>query len=200
MTDSNLKRQEMRRKMTAIRNQLTLAEVTQYSQQIADRVSQLQPLQKAQVIMGFAAFKNEVRLMPLLEKWKAQGRTILLPRVEKAGNMVAVEYTGRENTAAGPFGIREPLGEPFDTSKIEVVLTPGLVFDYKGFRLGYGKGYYDRFLNENKINNFFLLGFGASFQVQEELPQGKWDYPLNAICTEKGVVRCSRTVLGNNNY
>ncbi len=82
----------------------------------------------------------------------------------------------------------------------KIAILPGLAFCPCGLRLGYGGGYYDRFLNENKINNFFLLGFGASFQVQEELPQGKWDYPLNAICTEKGVVRCSRTVLGNNNY
>lgn len=187
MTDSNLKRQEMRRKMTAIRNQLTLAEVTQYSQQIADRVSQFQPLQKAQVIMGFAAFKNEVRLMPLLEKWKTQGRTILLPRVEKAGNMVAVEYTGRENTAAGPFGIREPLGEPFDTSKIEVVLTPGLVFDYKGFRLGYGKGYYDRFLP--RVNpQAFLCGVCYEFQIVENIfPTGS-DWPVHWIVTDRSEV------------
>lgn len=177
----------MRRKMTAIRNQLTLAEVTQYSQQIADRVSQLQPLQKAQVIMGFSAFKNEVRLMQLLERWREQGRTILLPRVEKAGNMIAVEFTGWENTSSGPFGIREPLGEPFDTSKIEVVLTPGLVFDYKGYRLGYGKGYYDRFLPQ--VNpQAFLCGVCYEFQITENIFPTESDWPVHWIVTERSEI------------
>ena len=71
-----------------------------------------------------------------------------------------------------------------------LAILPGLAFCVCGLRLGYGGGYYDRFLNENKFNNFFLLGFGASFQVLKELPAGKWDHPLDAICTENGIVRC----------
>ena len=90
------------------------------------------------------------------------------------------------------------LGLGFISPKIAIL--PGLAFCPCGLRLGYGGGYYDRFLNENKINNFFLLGFGASFQVLAELPQGKWDYSLNAICTENGVIRCSSAVVDNNNY
>jgi len=185
--ENSLKRQEMRRRISEIRNQLTLEAVNQYSQQIAERVSLLHPLQKAQVIMGFAAFQNEVRLMPLLERWKAQGRTILLPRVEKAGNMIAVEYTGRENTATGPFGIREPLGEPFDSSKIEAVLTPGLVFDYKGYRLGYGKGYYDRFLPQVNPQTF-LCGVCYEFQIVENIFPTSSDWPVHWIVTDRSEV------------
>ncbi|MDD3898381.1 MAG: 5-formyltetrahydrofolate cyclo-ligase, partial [Syntrophomonadaceae bacterium] len=138
-------RDNLRKQMMARRNKLSQLEVDTLSQQVCRRLEELQPLQRAKVIMGFSSIRNEVNLGPLLQKLQAQGRTILLPRVE-GDSIQAIEFRPGEDMGRGSFGIREPLGEPFTVDKIDVVIVPGLVFDASGYRLGYGKGYYDRFL------------------------------------------------------
>lgn len=133
--------------------------------------------------MAYASINNEVDLVPLMGKWHQEGRTILLPRVEANGRMEAVKWTGWDKVKSGPFGIREPLGEPFDPDQIDAVLTPGLVFDYKGFRLGYGKGFYDRFLP--RLNeSAFICGVCYEFQVIENAYPHKEDIPMHWIVTD----------------
>jgi 5-formyltetrahydrofolate cyclo-ligase len=68
---------------------------------------------------------------------------------------------------------------------IDLLVVPGIAFDKKGYRLGYGKGYYDRFLSGRKI---FSIGLAFSFQLINRLPHGKNDKRLDAIATEFGVL------------
>ena len=177
------RKKQLRTEMKHRRDQMAAAEVQHCSQQIRQRVEELNPMQEAQNIMAFASINNEVDLMPLMEKWRQQGRTILLPRVEAKGRLVAVEWTGWDEIQAGPFGIREPLGEAFDPLHIDAVLVPGLVFDYKGYRLGYGKGYYDRFLPQLS-DPAFICGVCYEFQVVENIFPHQHDIPMHWIVTD----------------
>ena len=93
------------------------------------------------------------------------------------------EWTGWEDIQAGPFGIREPLGKAFDPRLIEAVLVPGLVFDYKGYRIGYGKGYYDRFL-PHLSDSAFICGVCYEFQVVENIFPHQHDIPMHWIVTD----------------
>jgi len=176
-------KKQIRKEMKERRQQLSPAQVEQLSRQVRQRVEELYPVQEASNIMAYASIGNEVNLLPLLEKWRQEGRTILLPRVESGGRMEAVIWTGWDRIKSGPFGIREPLGEPFDPASIDVVLTPGLVFDYKGYRLGYGKGYYDRFLTRLSPSAFFC-GIGYEFQVIENVHPHPGDIPMHWIVTD----------------
>ena len=177
------RKKQLRMEMNERRGQMAAAQVKDLSQQIQQRVEELYPMQEAHHIMAFASINNEVDLMPLLENWRQEGRTILLPRVEAKGRLVAVEWTGWDEIQAGPFGIREPLGEAFDPLHIDAVLVPGLVFDYKGYRLGYGKGYYDRFLPQLS-DPAFICGVCYEFQVVENVFPHQQDVPMHWIVTD----------------
>ena len=177
------RKKQLRTEMKDRRGQMAAAEVKHFSQQIRQRVEELNPIQEAHHIMAFASINNEVDLLPLMEKWHQEGRTILLPRVEAKGQLEAVEWTGWEDIQAGPFGIREPLGTAFAPRRIDAVLVPGLVFDYKGYRLGYGRGYYDRFLPHLSDAAFFC-GVCYEFQVVENVFPHEQDIPMHWIVTD----------------
>ena len=121
------RKKQLRTEMKDRRGQMAAAEVKHFSQQIRQRVEELNPIQEAHHIMAFASINNEVDLLPLMEKWHQEGRTILLPRVEAKGQLEAVEWTGWEDIQAGPFGIREPLGTAFAHRSIDAVLVTGFV-------------------------------------------------------------------------
>ncbi|MGR6835266.1 5-formyltetrahydrofolate cyclo-ligase [Syntrophomonas erecta] len=184
MQDNKEARSSLRRKMAEQRNSLSAEESLSLSQGIAWRLVELAPIKDARTIMVFAAIDNEVNLQGVMEQWLAKGKTILLPRVEDNGDMEAVKFTGWEQTSKGPFGIREPIGEVFDPKNIDVVITPGLAFDYKGYRLGYGKGYYDRFLTRVKPGAF-RCGVCYEFQVVEDIYPHSADIPVHWIVTDR---------------
>jgi len=178
------KRNALRKKMTAERGKLTAIQIEELSRKIISKLMELEPIRKARTIMSFSSINNEVNLLHLLDKEIKGGRTIVLPRVEKEGAMEAVEIKTWKQTKMGSFGIREPLGEPYEVQDIDVVLVPGLVFDGNGYRLGYGKGYYDRFLTRLR-KNAFICGVCYEFQVVENIFPHDNDIPVHWIVTDK---------------
>lgn len=183
VSGDNERRQMIRREMGERRARLTHQQVQVYSRAISDRLQELHPIIHSAAIMGFAAINNEVDLTLCLEKWTGS-RTVLLPRVEPDGQLAAVKFEGWEQTSRGGFGIREPLGEPVAPSTIDAVIVPGLVFDGKGYRLGYGKGYYDRFLKLLPASTF-ICGVCYDFQVVDTVWPRGGDVPMHWIVTEK---------------
>jgi 5-formyltetrahydrofolate cyclo-ligase len=183
MQDILARKKQIRAEMKERRQNLPPAEAERFSRQVRQRLEELNPIQNANSIMAYASINNEVDLVPIMEKWHQEGRTILLPRVEADGRMEAVKWTGWNQIKSGPFGIREPLGEAIDPAGIDVVLTPGLVFDYKGYRLGYGKGYYDRFLTRLS-DSAFICGVCYEFQVIENVYPHSKDIPVHWIVTD----------------
>ncbi|WP_276621045.1 5-formyltetrahydrofolate cyclo-ligase [Syntrophomonas wolfei] len=184
MEDRWLVRQSLRKQMLEARSAMAASEAGELSRRIGHRLEELEPLRRAKNIMGFASVKNEVDLRPILEQQRGQGKRIFLPRVESAAEMVAVEFRGWEQTAGGPFGIREPLGPAVPAAEIDAILVPGLVFDARGYRLGYGKGYYDRFL-AGMEKRVFLCGVCYEFQLIDDSFPDSLDVPVHWIVTEK---------------
>jgi 5-formyltetrahydrofolate cyclo-ligase len=91
----------------------------------------------------------------------------------------------------GPFGIPQPKSRNFlPCSEIDLVLVPGICFDFRGRRLGYGKGFYDGFLKKLRSENprAIAVGLAYSFQVLEELPESPNDEKVDIIVTEEGVI------------
>jgi 5-formyltetrahydrofolate cyclo-ligase len=166
------------------RASLSSNQVETYGRLITGKLSELEPMVSARSIMGFASINNEVDLRFFLEEQAKRGKTILLPRVERDGTLAALAFTGWQHTRPGAFNILEPLGLAVSTQDIDVVIVPGLVFDGHGFRLGYGKGYYDRFL---KIlpKNTFICGVCYDFQVVNDVCPHAGDIPVHWIVTEK---------------
>lgn len=177
---------QLRREMLAQRGMLTSEQVEQRSREINRRLGMLEPLKQAGVVMAYLSIKNEVDLSGIMGELKERNTVLLVPRVE-GSVLQAVEYKGWEECRQGPFGILEPVGDAYPLQKIEVVLVPGVAFDASGHRLGYGKGFYDRFLRQ-LAPSAFLCGVAYEFQVVDSTFPDQYDVPMHWIVTEQSEV------------
>ena len=133
------------------------------------------------LVMTFVAIRSELDLGELSHR--ASG--VVLPRVEN-GRLVAVRYRPGDDLVPSRFGVPEPVGEPIDPSEVDVVCVPGLAFDRAGRRIGYGAGFYDRFLPTLRPGTPTIgVAFGA--QMVERVPTGAHDRLVDLVITEEGV-------------
>lgn len=181
--DLNASKPVLRSEMKKKRQMLDPEQRMHASQMIAKRLNELVPIKEARTIMGFAAIQNEVETGFFLEEQQQMGKTILLPRVQE-GQLVAVEWKGWQETGVSSLGIREPLGEAYPPADIDVVLVPGLAFDGRGYRLGYGRGFYDRFLPTLRPDAF-KCGICYEFQVVDSVFPHAADIPMHWIVTQQ---------------
>lgn len=130
----------------------------------------------------YLSFGLEAPTDKLIERLKADGHTVYCPRIEN-GEMVAVLH-GEEFTLSS-YGIYEPLGESYQ-GEIDIAVIPFLAVDRRGNRLGYGKGYYDRFLKNSKAKR---VAYGYGFQVVNNVPSEAWDERMDLIVTDKEIIK-----------
>lgn len=148
----------------------------------------------AREVVLYAALPGEVDTTLLLEDAWAAGRRVLLPRCrrESSGHMDFVPCTGFRELIPGSFRVPEPLPEisavPWDEERLspDVMVVPGIGFDRRGRRLGYGGGYYDRALAHPALARVLTVGLAFTWQLVEAVPAGSWDRPVRALCTEEG--------------
>ena len=153
-------------------------------------------------ILLYAAFRDEADTSFLLEQAWLQGKTVALPRCRPGstqgasarGEMDVVICRGWPDLALSALGIPEPSprlplwrasGEP------ALMLAPGLAFDRRGGRLGYGGGFYDRWLEQDGRAGAGMpltLGMAFSSQIVDEVPRGAWDRLVRGICTEQEIL------------
>ena len=151
---------------------------------IIDHIEALPLFQKAEVITLYMPIRGEVDLLPL---WHSCKKVVLFPRI-CSDKLTFCPAQCREDLARGCYGILEPLqGEAFAIDKIDLIIVPGLVFDRGGYRLGYGKGYYDRLINTNP--GVTTLGVCFDEFYVERLPVDPWDANVNLVITQTGVYR-----------
>jgi 5-formyltetrahydrofolate cyclo-ligase len=136
----------------------------------------------AQTIMLYSALPDEPATLPLLNVLRAEGRTVLLPRVTSDSEMELRHYSGSADLEQGAFGIMEPTGAIFtDYKKIEVVVVPGMAFDEAGHRLGRGKGYYDRFLS--LVPEAYKIGVCLPSHLVDHVPTDDHDILMDTVIT-----------------
>ena len=129
-------------------------------------------------VLVYLSYSSELSTEPLIDKLLERGVAIYAPRVE-GEEMVAVEY-GDDFVISGQ-GIREPIGERFD-GNLDIVILPLLAVDEQGNRLGYGGGYYDRYLA--KHTSSLKIGYCFDFQMLKSLPSEETDVALNMVVTD----------------
>lgn len=184
----------LRQAMLAARKLLTPAQVEEKSRRIIDRLKELEPLRQARVIMAYSAIRNEVDLWPYLEESLGGGKTVLLPRVE-GDKLLAVPFEGRDRCQISSLGIQEPCGLELAAGEIEAVLVPGVAFDKNGHRLGYGRGFYDRFL-PGLSPSVFRCGIAYEFQIVDSVFPEENDIPMHWIVSEQSEIAVQREGTG----
>ncbi len=179
-----LSKNMIRYEMIEKRNNLDIQQVVYKSNLIINKLTSLREFQISKFILLYLDFKNEVSTKNLLDACLCQNKRIAVPYVisKEKGNerMVASEVKDiKKEFAVGSYGILEPKRDyirEIDVNHIDLVVVPGVAFDFNLNRIGYGAGYYDRFL-KNSNKNSFKIGIAYDFQVVDNLPSEKNDIP-----------------------
>ena len=137
-------------------------------------------------VAGYQAIRGEIPVTSALYDAHMRGAGLVFPRV--AGTELVFHEWDGSVLVPGPYGIREPAATlpvvaPRD---LDVMLVPGVAFDPRGNRLGYGGGYYDRVLAARPC---LTIGIAWTFQVVDAVPMEPWDQPVDALLTESGWVK-----------
>lgn len=169
---------ELRNAIRQQHRKLTPQQRRELSVLVVERLLPL--LRDAETILLYHPLPEEVDVSALLSILSGQGRTVLLPRVTGRTQMVLCRYTSEKDLAPGPFGILEPVGEPFaDVAAIDVAVVPGMAFTSDGWRLGRGRGYYDRFLAAAPY--IYKIGVCFPYQLVSEVPHDEYDIRMDTV-------------------
>ncbi|MBZ0113813.1 MAG: 5-formyltetrahydrofolate cyclo-ligase [Thermoanaerobaculia bacterium] len=164
---------------------------SQASSAIHDRVLALPEVRRAQRILSCLSFGHEVDTWRLIERLRAEGKEIYVPRADPRDHQLHVHaYPCDLRTLS--FGLQQPprgtaeIAREAIDSTVDVVLVLGLGFDRRGYRLGYGSGYFDRFLVDRP---FPAVGLALDLQIFEHMPEEEHDIPMTAVLTEGRIIR-----------
>ncbi|MDD2967916.1 MAG: 5-formyltetrahydrofolate cyclo-ligase [Desulfovibrionaceae bacterium] len=142
----------------------------------------------------YVSTQHEASTDLLLERAWQEKLAVFLPRcTQRAGIMEFVACTSRADLRPARFNLLEPKAElpaaPLYSAALlpDLIIVPGLAFDKKGNRLGYGGGYYDRYISAMPSPPPLLLGLAYAVQIVPTLPAEAWDCPMHGICTEENI-------------
>lgn len=175
--------------MRAARAAIDPQERSRLAAEVERRLLALPEMADAGTVLLFYSFGSEVDTSGVAEHVHRMGKRLLLPYLE-AGGMEAAEVRPGDPLAPSTYGPKEPGRRvAVETGDVDLVITPGLAFDRRGRRLGYGGGYYDRYLARLRPDAA-RVGIGFSTQVVEEVPAGPTDERVHLVVTDAEVIDC----------
>ncbi len=143
----------------------------------------------AETVLGYAPRKDEIDITPVFDELLRQGKRLALPRCEGAHSMTYRLVTSLSQLAPGSYGILEPHADApiFEegAGHPSLCLVPGVIFDIHGYRIGYGGGYYDRFLSHFHGS---VIGLVYRSHILQSLPRGRYDRALPIMITDSGML------------
>lgn len=156
---------------------------------LGEHILREQPPAAGAVVAGFWPMGKEIDIRPVLQTLHERGHDIVLPETPKRGNPLIFRiWCPGDAMVPERFGTSRPTGP---IAVPDILLVPLLAFDRRGYRLGYGAGYYDRTLAG--LPGRFRLGVAYAASEVDEVPAGPYDERLDAVATERGVIVCKDT-------
>lgn len=174
-------KQEIRNYLKTQRQSLTQEEVQEYSRRICNVLAEYPGFLQAETVYFYYPIGKEVNLLPLAEKALELGKKVGFPRTCK-DTMEFYQVTSLTDFAEGAFHIMEPVGERLLTEAAPLVFVPGLGFDKRKNRMGYGRGFYDRYFA--RYPKCCKIGTAYGVQIAEQLPTDDYDVPMDEVVTE----------------
>ncbi len=176
----------LRERFRQLRRQMTPEQKLDCDRRILERITTLYQYPKARTILTYVSKEIEVDTLLLIERALSDGKCVAVPKcIESTREMEFYVIHSLSDLEPGYFGVQEPKVPPcrkLRDPENSICIVPGMAFDFKGFRLGYGKGFYDRFLSDYPG---VTVGLCYSSCVQWSLPIGKYDRPVDMVVTEK---------------
>ena len=176
---------EIRNICKKFRNNLPTEKKQQLDLILQEKFLQTEEYKNTKTLLAFVSKDIEINTEKIIEQALADGKTLALPKCKEENLMVFYIVNSLSQLKEGYYGLLEPDPEKCtmlkDTANT-ICLVPGLAFDREGYRIGFGKGYYDRFLLDY---NGVTVGMCYAKCVHESLPKGYYDRPIDILITEK---------------
>lgn len=182
-----------RKKVISLRNKKSDSFIDTYSNKIISNLLSLEEFEKASTIMIYLDFNNEVKTDNLANILIGSGKKVLVPITLKKDKLLIPSQIKNLNSdlKIGTYGIREPKDECKRVASIEsidILIVPAVAFDINKYRLGYGGGFYDRFVKKLRKDTT-TIGISFDFQVFDTIPKESHDIQLDYIVTENRIIK-----------
>jgi 5-formyltetrahydrofolate cyclo-ligase len=195
---------KIRKEILAKRIALAEKDVREKSLLIKKKLFNLKEFKRAELIMFYASFKNEVRTLEMIEEAISLGKKAALPVTSKQDGTIRpyLIFDIKKDLVPGYRGILEPKisndvkeERKINPEEIDMIIAPGIAFDKKGYRIGFGKGCYDRFLHSISsrtsrgagLSGPFCAGLAFEIQMVENLPREDYDERVDVVITERQI-------------
>ncbi|MBR5422332.1 MAG: 5-formyltetrahydrofolate cyclo-ligase [Lachnospiraceae bacterium] len=178
-------KRDMRRRIVRLRDHQTESGMAELSEAICRRLFSIEMVAKAEDILLYADYGSEVRTGSIFARAKRMHKNIFYPRVE-GDELCFYRVEDLSELQVGFHGIQEPFMQKHiaaDFIYTAVAVVPGTVFSRDGYRIGYGKGFYDRFLA--RYPKVFKVGLAYEVQLVDTIPREAHDVRLNGLVTEE---------------
>lgn len=153
---------------------------------IMQTLLELDCIKNASCIMAYSSHKNEPNMLPLIHALLDMGKNVALPYIATDDNLIAVAYTNDSVMKSNVFGIAEPIiMNESEQAEPDVVLVPGVAFDPALNRIGYGAGYFDRFL---KQTNALKIGICYDMQIVPKIEAEPYDIMMDLLVSDRRVI------------
>ncbi len=189
-------KKEIRKKILELKNALSPKEIQDKSNTIFNKLNKIDFYNKANNVMIYVSFGSEVMTKPIIDDSLNKGKRVFIPvTVPKTKQLIISELKDFEkDLQVGHFGVMEPKEEalrPVDPDIIDLVVVPGVAFDKNGYRIGYGGGYYDRFL-PRLSERTPKISLAFEMQLIDRVPKDEYDIPVEYILTEKQFIKIKK--------
>ena len=169
----------LRKQIREQKRAMTPEQITTASEKLVQMFLDTELYRQAKTIYGYLPYNQEVRTVPILEQALADGKKVAVPKV-CGEEMKFIYLTDLTQVAEGYAGIPEPIADgPVGDDPTALVLMPGMAFTKDGQRMGYGGGFYDKFLAEEPNHPTIALCY--DFQIFESLPTEEFDIPVDCV-------------------
>lgn len=170
---------ELRGQIRSLKRQMAEAQIVEKSEQLCRLFTATDAYRNAKSVYGYMSYNQEVRTLPLLQQALKDGKRVAIPKCYGA-EMRFIWMDDLSKVEKSSCGIPEPVADgPIADDETALVLMPGMAFDRQGHRIGYGGGFYDKFLAAEPTHPTVALCF--DFQVVEQLPTEEFDIPVDLV-------------------
>lgn len=177
-------KEEIRKVVRGYRMSLSEEKAAMKSITILEKLLQREEYRQAACVYCYIDFRNEVKTKPIIRRALSDGKKVAVPRVEN-GKMEFYYFEGYDKLQLGAYGVLEPVGGVLADDLDALLIMPGVAFDRENHRIGYGGGYYDRYLE--RPNQHVKVALAYQFQIFQQIPFEAFDIRPDLILTEENI-------------
>lgn len=192
-----LSKSELRREMSDRRFAMLSGERIEASRAVLENLEFLSEFRRASGILFYLSLEEEVRTDEIIKRMIERNRRVYVPLLNGSQLLLTRIYGMEVEFEKRVFGIREPKKKYWDLcspDRLDLVIVPGLAFDCNGSRVGFGLGYFDRFLERLEPETVFV-GLAFDFQLVESVPQTTSDRKVHFVVTDKRIHDCRHSLI-----